>query len=707
MNEQWRSRLWAILLSVLGVTGSIGAMVTGLWLPASLMIPAAFVAAATALLLSVCMARKGWWLLPCGLVLLGLLLWLTGPLDRSTEVLARHASRLYNLGYGWSQLQWSDAPLTDVTPTLALCFLALPITLAVCLTVIRGYSAWLGTVAIFLPLVPCMVLTDTVPGAAFVFLQFLSLGLLLLTQPLRSRSQAQGNRLSLLCLLPVTLALAALFLLMPQDGYTGHQGVDMLDAFIGELIDRRPSAPGQSGDPQPDSVTQLSNQGYRFVHNTPVMTVQTSQAGTLYLRGTAYDTYDGASWQVTAAHASDNDFLYAALPTATLTVSTGMPHDVIYTPYGALGVSYLQGRVDNPQKLTDYTLAYCPQALDTIFGDGAADRYLQYPRSLQQPLDAYAQSHYPQLIGRDADLEIARAIVEHVRGSATYNLRTPRMGGNEDDFVLWFLERSDTGYCIHFASAATVLLRHAGIPARYITGYAVPVYANKPTTVTDAHAHAWLEVYISGLGWVPLDPTPADLSSTVNPQPSQPAATDPVVTDPPETADPTVTDPPETAGDTVPPQTDPSVTTAAQSSVPPASTGSVAGSDPKPTPWDPASHRPSPIHPAIVWCVGILCVIAAIVLQWKLRVFLAGRATGSPNDQALAKWRQIERCARALGVQPDARLEQLAQKARFSQHTLTGFELLKFDFLLRDYRREIMQAPLFLRLYYRLVLALC
>ena len=98
------------------------------------------------------------------------------------------------------------------------------------------------------------------------------------------------------------------------------------------------------------------------------------------------------------------------------------------------------------------------------------------------------------------------------------------------------------GYCAHFASATTLLLRSYGIPARYVEGYAVSVsdvsegstLQNETTSdwftgknpigdtgvvsvnVTDADAHAWVEVYQKGIGWVPYEFTPASSGSEVD-----------------------------------------------------------------------------------------------------------------------------------------------------------------------------------------------
>lgn len=104
--------------------------------------------------------------------------------------------------------------------------------------------------------------------------------------------------------------------------------------------------------------------------------------------------------------------------------------------------------------------------------------------------------------------------------------RTP----SDRDFVLYFLQEKKQGFCVHFASAACLLLRTMGIPARYAEGYCFDytVYEEArayegdntewntgysgldydiPVTVelTDGNAHAWVEVYFQELGWVPVE----------------------------------------------------------------------------------------------------------------------------------------------------------------------------------------------------------
>lgn len=73
------------------------------------------------------------------------------------------------------------------------------------------------------------------------------------------------------------------------------------------------------------------------------------------------------------------------------------------------------------------------------------------------------------------------------------------------------------GYCQHFATAATLMLRLYGVPARYVTGFALAADSFEEradgtwtATAEGANAHAWVEVYTAELGWVPVEMTPSN-----------------------------------------------------------------------------------------------------------------------------------------------------------------------------------------------------
>ena len=66
------------------------------------------------------------------------------------------------------------------------------------------------------------------------------------------------------------------------------------------------------------------------------------------------------------------------------------------------------------------------------------------------------------------------------------------------------------GICQHFATAATLMYRALGIPARYVTGYLAKTEANTWADITTKQGHAWVEVYVDGIGWIPIEVTASD-----------------------------------------------------------------------------------------------------------------------------------------------------------------------------------------------------
>lgn len=135
----------------------------------------------------------------------------------------------------------------------------------------------------------------------------------------------------------------------------------------------------------------------------------------------------------------------------------------------------------------------------------------------------------------DPPMVSVKKLADYYQGYVPYTIRpgaTPR----GKDFVNYFLENNKKGYCAHFASAATLIFRELGIPARYCEGYAISYsqilsngeiidgadyndyfegYSELGKTAlvkvdaSDADCHAWVEVYIDGKGWIPVEVTPA------------------------------------------------------------------------------------------------------------------------------------------------------------------------------------------------------
>lgn len=113
--------------------------------------------------------------------------------------------------------------------------------------------------------------------------------------------------------------------------------------------------------------------------------------------------------------------------------------------------------------------------------------------------------------------EIEEFVVSWLDENYSYDIDAPAVPDGED-FLRYFLEESKTGYSTHFATAAVIMFRMCGVPARYVSGYAAPaaLFAEQPdgsyTAVLQAdNSHAWAEIYEPGIGWRPVETTPGAL----------------------------------------------------------------------------------------------------------------------------------------------------------------------------------------------------
>ncbi|HEV2086881.1 MAG TPA: DUF3488 and transglutaminase-like domain-containing protein, partial [Cryptosporangiaceae bacterium] len=88
----------------------------------------------------------------------------------------------------------------------------------------------------------------------------------------------------------------------------------------------------------------------------------------------------------------------------------------------------------------------------------------------------------------------------------SYSLETAP--GTAETALVSFL-KGKRGYCEQYASAMAYLVRAAGIPARVAVGFTPGIRRGDFWSVSSSDAHAWVEVYFDGVGWVPFDPTPA------------------------------------------------------------------------------------------------------------------------------------------------------------------------------------------------------
>lgn len=178
---------------------------------------------------------------------------------------------------------------------------------------------------------------------------------------------------------------------------------------------------------------------------------------------------------------------------------------------------------------------YKTQALQAILAENYAYRQFVY-KNYASPIhsealeEVYESLPYELYEAAQSDnkLEILGAIRRYLDNTSKYTL-APGETPSTRDFINYFLLENNKGYCMHFATAGTVLARYFGIPSRYCEGYVVSadltedITENKDGFITidvpDSASHAWCEYYIDGYGWVPYEFTPGyyDLSAVSQP----------------------------------------------------------------------------------------------------------------------------------------------------------------------------------------------
>lgn len=125
-------------------------------------------------------------------------------------------------------------------------------------------------------------------------------------------------------------------------------------------------------------------------------------------------------------------------------------------------------------------------------------------------------------IRKDNVEKIVRYVTSFLVSNYEYNIEVPKLP-KDKDFVQYFLYESREGYSAHFASTAVLMFRMFGIPSRYVTGYAAPenifsvdMQGNYTALLQSDNSHAWAEIYMEGVGWVPVETTPGNIGVLQN-----------------------------------------------------------------------------------------------------------------------------------------------------------------------------------------------
>ncbi len=615
-------------------------------------------------------------------------------------------------GLRGASLDLAPEPGADGTLFLALTGSLLAFLCVLSLTRLRRLLPFLPLSLLLL--ISCLVSTLSIPSPWPLLLLFLALLVLLLTQGQRRR-QSPTEYLSLLCwMLPsALLLLAAVWFIRPAE-YRQTGPAAVLHGRLSDLARRSPflSMFQPPSDEQPArEVLTVSEQidlnalGPREELHRDIFRIRSARERTLYLKEAAYGYYENNSWQLMPDHTyRDHPVPPADWHAAMVTCSHGYsnsdlkpdPEDVLLIE-PIIEMTYLlipnrayripeEARIDRdrfveaPDQMTEYEISLFPYESGVNLYPASLIPLLESYKQVPDSTRAALRDILSELRGQAGDPEAPdytgrciRLIETYVRGSAAYSPDTGVMPAG-DDFVRWFLEDCGTGYCIHFASAAAILLRCFGIPARYISGFSVTVPAGSPMEVSGSLEHAWVE-YFDGTGWQIMDPTPFGVPS----DPDQfPVPEDPEdVTEEPDAED--VPYEPHDPDESVPAS--------------PAETGSPES----------FSYRKIPLLLRLIPLFLLLCLPGRLALL-LYRQYLD---SGGRREQLLHYYRCLERLSRMAYRKPDDAMRELAEKARFSPHLPSPKELGRMRSAVMAQRQRLRDDPSRIRrFFFRVILGI-
>jgi len=257
-----------------------------------------------------------------------------------------------------------------------------------------------------------------------------------------------------------------------------------------------------------------------------------------YLRGRIYMHYQDGIWQNRDTDAGrelprDNAgemlgthlfSLLESVPPAgrrgeffELFVSRNMKTELLYHPAGAETFEMIADRVQLEDSGTLRIREWEPSGgLRIYYGgtdkknitvDGRRGEFLQLPRRLRDELGQILQAQ--GVSEKQPFKEKTARLMKFFAADFRYSLEA--QPEPERDPVVGFLTRSRAGHCEFFATALTLLLRRAGVPARYVTGFICeePGALRGSYVARLGNAHAWVEAFDRKSGeWVMLEPTP-------------------------------------------------------------------------------------------------------------------------------------------------------------------------------------------------------
>lgn len=262
-----------------------------------------------------------------------------------------------------------------------------------------------------------------------------------------------------------------------------------------------------------------------------LFSVLSQKSGSFYLKRESYGDYNGKAFLPAPTYSNYLDGKYSAYYlTANSLMHSGFSQnrmtlesycDAYMLPYYTeMGQGEVQsddarfsGNTDSSYRVTHYIL-------DDIEALRAGVEYINYELAYRQfvynnylYIDSVTRSFMARFIteqGIDKHanrINLINQVALYVREAAVYNLDYNPKLETESNVAIAFLRDYKEGVCRHYAMAATLIYRTLGIPARYTVGLSAEVEAGQWTDITADRGHAWVEVYLDGIGWVHVEVT--------------------------------------------------------------------------------------------------------------------------------------------------------------------------------------------------------
>lgn len=311
-------------------------------------------------------------------------------------------------------------------------------------------------------------------------------------------------------------------------------------------------------------------QAYQMAEgNKETLRVKTEQVKTLYLRGFEGGLYKDGVWQDLskasygyrhsgmfswlASNHFEPSFEYASYMNFTsdkiasnkvAIQVTGADRECLYAPYSVKSIEKSGYRLDKDKGIYSTSFLGSKQyeveeKSNELPGELiVAENWIKDPKTNQQKQYMEAEQVYRKFVYEsycyvDSSLDsyitkyfydkaktkdmtgiyaITCFIRNELKGYANYR-KNPKQVPSDADPILWFLTEGHEGNSTLFASAAVLAFRKFGIPARYAEGYLlqkekISKAKGHEVALTNQDGHAWVEVYMDGIGWIDIDVTP-------------------------------------------------------------------------------------------------------------------------------------------------------------------------------------------------------